>query len=237
MRLIALTVLATLTACSQQGPRPRAVAQSANPSAVVAAEIAFNRMAQEKGQWTAFRETAAKTATMFVPEAVDAQTWLKGRADPAKSVKWQAHKSFMSCDGKTGVTTGAWQRPDGSVGYFTTVWYWFDKGRPDPQMPQGATGDGEWKWVLDHGDALTAPRSAPEMIETKVASCKSKATAPLVAPAVGVQMKSLFSRDQTLNWEWQVRPDKSRTVTVRLWNGNGFDDVLIDQVAAPTGTP
>jgi hypothetical protein len=233
MRLIALAALATLTACSQQGPRPRAVPQSANPSAVIAAEIAFNRLAQEKGQWTAFRETAAKQATMFVPEVVDAQGWLKGRTDPAKSVKWQPHKSFMSCDGKTGVTTGASQWPNGSVGYFTTVWFWFEKGKRDPTLPPGAFGEGEWKWVLDHGDILSAPREAPEFIETKVASCKGRATAPITAPTEGVQMKTSFSRDQTLNWEWQVRPDKSRTLIVRLWNGTGFDEILVDEVSAP----
>ena len=30
-----------------------------------------------------------------------------------------------------------------------------------------------------------------------------------------------------------MRPDKSRTVTVRLWNGSDFDDVLTDKVAKP----
>jgi hypothetical protein len=232
MRFIAFATIALLAACTQQGPRPRAVPQSANPSAVIAADIAFNRLAQEKGQWTAFRETAARQATMFMPDAVDAQTWLKGRADPAKSIKWQAHKSFMSCDGKTGVTTGAWQQAGGPYGYFTTVWFWIAKAKPDPNMPQGAFGDGEWKWVLDHREALAAPRKAPEFIEAKVASCKGRATAPIIAPAEGVQMKVMFSRDQSLSWEWQVRPDKSRTIKVRLWNGAGFDDVLTDDVLA-----
>jgi hypothetical protein len=231
MRLYALLALTALTACSPQRPLPGMVPQSANPSAVIAAEIAFNRLAQEKGQWTSFRETAAKSATMFVPDVVDAQEWLKGRADPSKSVKWQPHRVFMSCDGRTGVTTGAWQRPDGSVGYFTTVWQWIPKGNPDPRMP-GVMGDGEWKWVLDHGGALTAPRAEPEFIETKIASCKGRANAPLTAPDVGVQMKSGFSYDQSLNWEWQVRPDKSRTISVRLWNGSDFDEVLVDKVAA-----
>lgn len=231
MRSLALLAVTALTACAPMRPPPFAVPQSANPSAVIAAEIAFNRLAQEKGQWTSFRETAAREATMFVPEVVNAQDWLKGKADPPKSVKWQPHKAFMSCDGRTGVTTGAWQRPDGSTGYFTTVWQWIPKGKPDPRFPN-AMGDGEWKWVMDHGDGLTAPRPAPEFIETKVASCKGRANAPLMAPDVGVQMKSGFSYDQSLNWEWQVRPDKSRTVSVRLWNGTDFDEVLVDRVAA-----
>ena len=190
LALIAFAAVAALTACAPQRPIPRAVPQSASPSAIIAAEIAFNRLAQQKGQWTAFRETAAKQATMFVPEVVDAQSWLKGRADPAKSVIWQPHKAFMSCDGKTGVTTGAWQRPDGSTGYFTTVWMWIEKGRPDPRLPAGTMGDGEWKWVFDHGDSLPTRAMVPELIETKVASCKGRANAPLNAPDEGVKMKS-----------------------------------------------
>ena len=196
----------------------------ANPSAVIAAEIAFNRLAQEKGQWTAFRETAAKDATMFVPQPVSAQVWLKGKADPATSVKWQPHKAFMSCDGKTGVTTGAAQWPGGQSGYFTTVWQWFEKG---------SQGDGEWKWVLDHGDVIATPRPPAEMIETRVASCKGKAPAALTAPAVGSQMKMGFSRDQSLNWTWVVQPDGARTLDVRLWNGTSTDSVIMDSVAAP----
>ncbi|HEV7233740.1 MAG TPA: hypothetical protein VGN36_05800, partial [Sphingorhabdus sp.] len=108
MNKAAVAALAlSLTACAG-GPRPPEGFQPriANPSAVIAAEIAFNRLAQEKGQWTAFRETAAKEALMFLPQPTLVQDWLKGRADPPVSVKWQPHKAFMSCDGKTGVTTG-----------------------------------------------------------------------------------------------------------------------------------
>ena len=54
----------------------------ANPSAIVQAELAFARLAQEEGQWTAFRETATDDAIMFTPDLVNAQQWLKGKADP-----------------------------------------------------------------------------------------------------------------------------------------------------------
>jgi hypothetical protein len=217
-RLLAALALTTLLAsgCAPQRPPIRAVPQSANPSGVIAAEIAFNRLAQEKGQWTAFRETAAKDATLFVPQPVLAQEWLKGRADPAKSVVWQPHKVFMSCDGKTGVTTGAAQWPDGRAGYFTTVWQWFDKGKLPPNAPPGFMLDGEWKWVADHGDFITTARKAPEFIEP-----------------VGAKMKMGLSRDQSLNYSWVVQPDGSRTFEVGLWNGQGFDSVLADKVAAP----
>jgi hypothetical protein len=228
---LVLTLLAS--ACAAPGPRPRAAPQSANPSGVIAAEIAFNRLAQEKGQWTAFRQTAAKDAVMFTPKPVNVHEWLKGRADPPKSVVWQPHKALMSCDGKTGVTTGAAKWPDGSVGYFTTVWQWFDKGRQPQGAPPGLMLDGEWRWMVDHGDLLTAPRNAPEFIETKVASCKGQPNAPLSAPPMGAQMKTGLSRDQSLNFTWVVLPDGSRTLEVGLWNGTGFDNVLTDRVAAP----
>lgn len=195
----------------------------ANPSAIIAAEIAFNQLAQEKGQWTAFRETAAKDAVMFVPQPALAQEWLKGKVDPPASVKWQPHKAFMSCDGKTGVTTGAWQRPDGTVGYFTTVWQFVLKNE---------RGDGTWKWLLDHGDGLTAPREPKEMIETKVASCKGSAPAALIAPAEGAKMKAGFSRDQSLSYAWVVQPDGARTVEVKLWNGEASETVIMDRVAS-----
>jgi hypothetical protein len=225
MRKISVLFAAlTLASCSggQSGGPRNFEPKLANPSAVIAEEIAFNRLAQEKGQWTAFRETAAKEAVMFMPQPVNAQEWLKGRADPPKSVKWQPHKAFMSCDGKTGVTTGAWQRPNGTVGYFTTIWQYIQK----------SPGNGEWKWVLDHGDALTAPRTPNEMIETKVASCKGEAPAAIVAPPVDAIMKMGFSRDQSLNWTWVVKPDGARSLDVRLWNGEASESVILDQVAA-----
>lgn len=196
----------------------------ANPSAIIAAEIAFNQLAQQKGQWTAFRETAAKDAVMFVPQATNALEWLKGKPDPAQPVKWQPQKAFMSCDGKTGVTTGGWQRPDGSVGYFTTVWQFVEKN---------ARGDGQWKWVIDHGDVLTSARPNKEMIETKVASCKGRAPAMLAAPPEGAIMKTGYSRDQSLSYSYVVQSNGARTVEVKLWNGDVTETVIADQVAAP----
>lgn len=190
---------------------------SPNPSAIVAAEMAFNRLAQEKGQWTAFRATAARDALMFVPDAVPAQTWLKGRKDPPASVKWQPHRVYMSCDGSTGVSTGAWQRPDGSNGYFTTIWQRQEKG--------------EWKWVLDHGDTLKTTREAPDMIVGRVAHCPkaAPASAAAVAPIPGTGQ----SPDGSLRWSWTVAADKSRRLIVVLRQGDKEETVLTDEVGAP----
>jgi len=224
-RLFVVAFSISLAACAGGSDGPQAFQPKlANPSAIIAAEIAFSRLAQEKGQWTAFRKTAAKEAIMFVPQPTLAQEWLKGKADPAVPVKWQAHKAFMSCDGKTGVTTGAAQWPDGRNGYFTTVWQLMQRN------PQDA---GEWQWVLDHGDFIEPGRPAPEMIETRVANCKGRPPAELVAPPEGAKMKAGYSRDQSLSYTWVVQPNGARTLEVKLWNGTATDTVLLDKVAAP----
>lgn len=224
MKRLAVILLLSLSACAGGPSRPEGFQPKlANPSAIIAAEIAFNRLAQEKGQWTAFRETAAKEAIMFLPQPTLAQEWLKGKANPPVSVKWQPHKAFMSCDGKTGVTTGAAQWPDGRNGYFTTVWQLMQRN------PQDA---GEWRWVLDHGDFIATGRGAPEFLETRVASCKGRALAELVAPPEGAKMKAGYSRDQSLSYTWVVQPDGMRTLEVKLWNGTSADTVLLDRVAA-----
>ena len=94
---------------------------AASPT-VIDAERAFAQMAQDKGQWTAFRATAAPDAVMFVPQPVKAQAWLKDKKDPPKAIRWQPTHAWVSCDDKTAVDTGNWQRPDGTVGFFTTIW-------------------------------------------------------------------------------------------------------------------
>ncbi len=192
---------------------------AANPSAFIAAEIGFARLAQEKGQWTAFRETAAPEAVMFVPQRVNARDWLKSQKDPAEAVKWQPHAVYISCDGNVGVTTGAWQKGPAN-GYFTTVWL------RDPKK-------GKLAWTLDHGDALATPREASDFSASKQAVCGSRPAVPIEAGGEGEDMAVGLSPDQTLSWTSTVRADKSRRLTVRLWDGKAMATVIDDQVAAP----
>ncbi len=190
-----------------------------NPSAFIAAEIGFARLAQEKGQWTAFRETSAPDAVMFVPERVKARDWLKTQKDPAEAVKWQPHAVYVSCDGNAGATTGAWQKGPAN-GYFSTVWL------RDPRS-------GRINWILDHGDELAAQREAPEFIASKQAACGSRPAVPIEAGGEGEDMAVGLSPDQTLSWTSTVRTDKSRRLTIRLWDGKTMATVIDDQVAVP----
>lgn len=216
--ITAATALALLGACAPGGPGPRNEPLAANPSAMVAAELGFARLAQEKGQWTAFRETSHPDAMMFVPERVRARDWLQGRADPPVAVEWQPHAVYSSCDGTAGATTGGWQRPDGSQGYFTTVWLREAKGK--------------LRWILDHGDGLTVPRIAPEFIASQLASCGSRPGVAIQVGAEGEDQQVGLSNDQTMSWTSIVRADKSRRITIKLWDGSAMVPVIDDQVAA-----
>jgi hypothetical protein len=216
--ILALSVL-LLAGCAP-GPRPGERPLAANPSAVIAAELAFARLAQEKGQWTAFRETAADDAQMFIPQRVKAADWLKGRANPAVGVTWQPHAVHMSCDGTAAVTTGAWQGQNGAYGYFTTIWR--------------RQNDGSFRWVLEHRDAITAaPRAAPEFITAKVADCKVSPPANIMALDVDEDRQSGSSDDGTLKWTTSVFRDASRTLVVRRQDGDKAIIVIDDRVVAP----
>lgn len=201
---------------------------NADPSAVVAAEVAFAQLAQVKGQWTAFRATATKDAVMFVPQMAYAQVFLNGKADPVAAVKWQPHQVWSSCDGSLAVTRGAWQRPDGSTGYFTTVW----------QRQKNL----QYKWVLDQGEALPMPLDPPEMISAKVADCPAgyrperapkpkdfKGSLPVLDPA----HRSGTSLDGTLGWDVTVSPDGARHFVVTMTSDGKPVTVQDLQVEAP----
>lgn len=198
------------------------LAAAAAPQSAVEAERAFASMAQTEGQWTAFRAFAAPDAVMFVPEPVNAQTWLKDRKDPAVPVMWWPARAMISCDGGTAVTTGPWVRGGGRLnGYFTTIWR--------------RQADSSWKWLLDHGDALASARSAPDEVKAERPDCSRPAPGDspgLVAATGGMRAENGRSSDGSLAWFWQARPDGSRTLTVSLWDGDDHRPALVDDVAA-----
>ena len=215
----------------QRGGRDNESYLSANPSKVVATELAFARTAQEKGQWTAFAQFAAKEAVMFTPQPVKARDWLKGRANPAVAVKWQPHQVWSSCDGSLAVTKGAWQRPQG-VGYFTTVW--------------ARQKDGNYKWVMDGGDGLDKALAEPEMIAAKVADCTrgeglgrrgpSRKPVPAtvrdpVCDASGCKGGGT-SADGSLTYEYAVDPKGARQFTLQLRQEGTMREALHTEVAA-----
>ena len=218
MRLLPIVLItATLGACApQRGPmRDRPLAP--NPSAFLTADMAFARLAQEKGMWTAFRDTAAKDAVLFVPQRTNALEALKTRADPPVAAKWQPHRVVAACDGSAGVTTGMARDPDGGQYAYTTAWV--------------RDLDGRIRWVLNHRFPVAAPRPSPEFLSAETASCQGRPGVEIMARDEGDDVVVGLSRDQTLSWESVVRPDGSRTITIRRWNGTTMEPAIVDRVA------
>jgi hypothetical protein len=176
----------------------------------VDAERSYAAMAQTKGQWTAFRATAAPDALMFVPEPVNAMDWLKGRADPAVAVMWWPSRSWTSCDGKLGVNFGPWLRKGGTLaGTFTTVW---TKGP-----------DGGWKWLLDRGSVSPHALSAGEKVESRRPVCRNLAKAHTLtaSPAADADPLVLIGDDMP---------------QARVPGNVSFDGKVLGSGASPDGT-
>ena len=254
-RLIPLVLLALATpaiatpALAQPAPdgsegRPQRA--YANPSALIAADIAFARLAREKGQWTAFRETADEAAEMFEGGRVLAKTALKDRKDPASPVQWAPRAAWVSCDGTAGLTYGGWQEASAGTGDYVTVWQRQWKGK----VP--------YKWVLDDGDTLAAPLPQADWAQGKVADClvrrkpdaevpmpggkreksernKPQPMRPLAGPIpaadapAGADSKDGQSRDGTLAWRSTVMPDGNRRFTAWLWKDGAMREVVSRQ--------
>ena len=226
--LLGLALALASSPAHAQDRRNGGTPANANPGAVVAEELAFARLAQDKGQWTAFRETATRDAVMFAPQMVYVQEYLKDRANPPQAVKWQPHQVWSSCDGSLAVTRGAWQRPDGSSGWFTTVWQKQKNGR--------------YKWVLDQGDVLPMPLDEPDMVVSKTADCPAgyrgakglriqdfKGKLPPLDPT----RRAGQSLDGTLSWEATVAPDGSRRFVVTMQTDGQKVTVQDAQLDAP----
>lgn len=206
-------------AAGQRGPggggRGGSMTGVANPSAVIDAEIAFARLAQAKGQWTAFRDTAATDAVMFVPGKVNARDWLKGKENPPVALKWQAHEVWMSCDGSYAVSRGAYQGPR-DKGVFTTVW-------------QRQPASGSYKWVLDLGEPEANPPEAPDMIPAHVADCSNRPRhlprpkKPPKVPAT-IDPADAQSDDGTLRWTATLDANRAGTFVASRWDGTGYQE-------------
>jgi hypothetical protein len=205
------------------------------------AERDYSAAAQLRGQWTAFRETAAPDALMFVPEPVNATEWLRGRANPRQAVMWWPARSWVSCDGKLAVNFGPWLRNGGTrAGTFTTVWT--------------RREDGRWQWKLDRGSRLPKPLPASDRRRIARSSCLNIQTArdagvtdvqdsdiliqmgdgaPAAAahipsaPVDGELLQSGQSGDATLRWEVRhIKGAANGEHVLKVWRWDGHRHVL-----------
>jgi hypothetical protein len=221
-RLAAAALVLALAGCAAT-PRDRTdLRPTANPSAVIAAEMAFARAAQEKGQWTAFRQYATRDAVMFVPGQVNAQDWLRRQADPAQAVTWQPYQVWSSCDGSFVVSTGGATYPGGAQSNFLTVWQ--------------KQNDGKYLWVLDQALPHAERPFAADTIGAEVADCPASRPGGRIEARRGENWRSGVSNDRTLEWTTQVSADCSRVVTVRMAQGGALKEVFRVNAPSPGAT-
>lgn len=239
----ALPIAAALAAALLAGPavaqhrggglgpmRPQSPAPMifSDPGEVVAAELAFARLARDKGQWHAFRATAATGAQLFAPQPMRLEDFLKGRAEAPAGLTWQPHAVWMSCDGAYAVTRGGWKN-GAAHGWFATVWQ--------------RQKNGAFRWVLDQGGDLTEAVDPPEMISAKAADCPARHPAPhgdgYGRPArrpVGIPVEPFDSAhptdftshaapDGSLAWHTELAGGQ-RSFTVTMKDGTAMVEVL-----------
>lgn len=200
---------------------------AAEPSAVIKAELAFARMARNKGTWTAFRETATDDAVWPAPGWQNVKAALKGALDPAQPIVWEPDLVWSSCDGSFALSTGPATYPSGRKTRFATIWQ-----RQD---------DGRYRWVLDQGFDLDASYSKPEMIAAQVADCgERRPRDPKQKARRGLAWQSGQSDDGTLSWTTELAADCSRRFIVQARRGRAMAEVLSRRSApppAPAGAP
>ena len=225
--LVACAIPASLAACAapRPGPPPKVINRvlatapgAAQPSTIVAAEIAFARAAREQGQWTAFRQFAAPGALIHAPSGpMPLDSFIAGQADPAEAVQWEPRAVAISCDGALAVSQGRYRDPDGTVGNFVTVWerqgdgqyrYVYDAGGPDvPQPPP--------RRQVEDGDIVVTSIDA---VLGLVASCPRGEGEVPPPPAIPIgedgKADARLSRDGTLRWRWEQRTDGTRFAAV-----------------------
>ncbi|MDY7096768.1 MAG: hypothetical protein SXU28_01395 [Pseudomonadota bacterium] len=245
--IVALTAL-TVTACAgpqqRRGPPKKVIERvlkkapgAAQPSTIVATELAYARAARERGLYTAGTEYAVPGALLHgrkgaVPFAAIAGS-LK---DPAISTQWAPRVVVISCDGALAVTKGRFKDAEGFVGNYVTTWVrqsdnsykWsYDvAGRDDPQpappepIPEGAI-------VVTAIDTITG----------LVASCPGRGEGAPPPPPMPIgedgKADAQLSRDGTLRWQWEHKADGTKYVKAEYFYEGGWETAIEESLASP----
>lgn len=196
----------------------------ANPSGIIALELAQARALRErgaKGLKEALKTYVAEQAVIFAPDATPAVAYSRKAGTLPIAPERSPYGVWMSCDASQAIVQGAWRRGDAS-GYFVSVWERQEKGA--------------YKWVLTREDAAVTPAEAPEMLSARVARCRGRYSVA-IPPAAGKGGKAAprppakpgHARDETLRWEWRESPAGANVFVAEIWTGEGYEQVLAQE--------
>jgi len=242
---IALALVAVLSACSTgpKGPSDAFIARAlatapgaAQPSTLVATELAYAREARELGQFTSARKYAALGARLHGRNGPVDFAALGELPDPEQPVAWSPRVVVMSCDGATAVSFGRFQDQENFVGNYVTVWQrnaeneyrWiYDvAGRDDPQPPP--------RRDFEDGDIVV---TAIDAIEGRVADCPRRGTPIPPPPALSLASEdpgeASLSRDGSLRWRWEHLADGTKFVAVDYFFQGQWQTTIEERLASP----
>lgn len=249
MRGAALACLAALALAGCAGGQPRrgpptsvinqvlaAAPGEAQPSAIVAREVAYARDAREQGQGAAALAYAAPGALRHGPSGpvALAQGAPASRAS-AIETQWKTRTVVMSCDGALAVAQGRFADRAGRVGNYVTVWERQEDGAyewtyevagyDDPQPPA--------RRQFEDGDIVV---TAIDSIKGLVATCPPRGVGVPAPPAIPIGAEgegdARLSRDGTLRWRWEHRPDGTRFVKAEYFYQGGWNVGIEESLAS-----
>ncbi len=249
MRSAALVCLAALTlagcAGGQQRPGPparvieRVLATApgeAQPSTIVAREVAYARDARDRGQSVAAQAYAAPGALKRMGGGMrplaQAAAELGGSA---LETQWRTRSVVMSCDGAIAIAQGRFADRQGMVGNYITVWerqgdgeyeWTFEAtGYDDPQPPQ--------RPQFEDGDIVV---TAIDSIKGLVATCPPRGVAAPPPPPIAIGEDeggdARLSRDGTLRWRWEAQPGGATFIKAEYFYEGGWEVGIEETLAS-----
>ncbi|MEM7779465.1 MAG: hypothetical protein AAF697_03625 [Pseudomonadota bacterium] len=215
----------SLTACAapQRGPSNSVIERvltgapgAAQPSTIVATEIAFARTAKEQGYLAAGLEYAAPGAVQHGRNGPVPFVALASALDGLDiSTQWGPRLVVKSCDGSLALSQGRFVDAQGLVGNYVTTWV--------------QQSDGSYKWSYDvsgYDDPQPPPRpefedgdivvTAIDLVDGLIATCPPAGQSIPAPPPIPVgeegKADAQLSRDGTLRWRWEHRDDGTKYV-------------------------
>ena len=195
---------------------------AAQPSTIVATEVAFGRLAAETTQAAAFLQYAATPdAQVHMPEGViGAQQWLSQTGFPTAATKWSTRAVAISCDGALAASTGRYTDSAGIVGNYVMIWQ--------------RQSDNAYRWIY-HAAGPDVPQPPPRVrprdgditvtaldsVQGLVASCPRGGAAIPPPPALSLADDrpglATLARDGTIRWRWQQEEGGRRFVAAEYF--------------------
>jgi len=243
--IFALSTLA-LTGCASgpSGPSDEVIARAlkgapgeAQPSTIVATELAYSRKASEDGYLKASRDYATEDALLHGRNGPVPFAALNSVPDdPNNSLEWSPRLVVQSCDGALALSQGRFRDASGAVGNYVTVWE--------------RQGDGSFRWSYDVAgldDPQPAPRppaqegdivvTAMDAVQGLVADC----IPPDIASGPPTMMSDeeargavTLSPDGSLRWAWSHRSGGIKRIVADYYFEGEWQRAIEENLASST---